>query len=85
MPIILKRHPCSLDSSEPGIYTVSWLALATYDGHITKGSYIFTIAVTGNGSQNGVGEIPDNNFADSVIVNNVNITFEINPFYSGKQ
>lgn len=35
----------SLDSSKiaPGIYTVNWSVLSKDDGHITKGSYVFTI------------------------------------------
>ena len=35
----------SLDNSKvvPGLYTVNWACLSKDDGHITKGSYVFTI------------------------------------------
>lgn len=35
----------SLDSSKitPGIYTVNWACLSKDDGHITKGSFVFTV------------------------------------------
>ena len=38
---------CGYLKSEPGIYTVSWLALSKDDGHITKGSYVFTVSIGG--------------------------------------
>ena len=36
----------SIDKSKitPGIYTVNWAALSKDDGHITKGSYVFSFA-----------------------------------------
>lgn len=40
-----KTLSVSLDKSKitPGIYTVNWAVLSKDDGHITKGSYVFTI------------------------------------------
>jgi methionine-rich copper-binding protein CopC len=78
-----RESSVSIDASKlkPGIYTVSWLALSKDDGHITKGSYVFTVATVVNGSETGA--ISNNNFVDSVIIDNTNITYRISPFYSG--
>ena len=78
-----RESSVSIDTSKlkPGIYTVSWLALSKDDGHITKGSYVFTVATVVNGSETGA--ISNNNFVDSVIIDNTNITYRISPFYSG--
>jgi len=39
-----KTLSVSIDKSKitPGVYTVNWAALSKDDGHITKGSYVFT-------------------------------------------
>ena len=39
-----KALSISLDKSKviPGVYTVNWLVLSNGDGHITKGSYVFS-------------------------------------------
>jgi methionine-rich copper-binding protein CopC len=68
---------------EPGIYTVSWLALSMDDGHITKGSYVFTVSTGSNGTASDIEDVTSNNFTDSAIIDNVNLTYEISPFYSG--
>ncbi|MPZ08511.1 MAG: hypothetical protein GEU26_19230, partial [Nitrososphaeraceae archaeon] len=68
---------------EPGIYTVSWLALSRDDGHITKGSYVFTVSAGANRSETDMDAIINNDFANSTIVDNVNLTYEISLFYSG--
>ncbi len=41
-----KSLSISLDKPKviPGIYTVNWLVLSKADGHITKGSYVFSLA-----------------------------------------
>jgi methionine-rich copper-binding protein CopC len=74
----------TLDNNKltPGVYTVSWLVLSRDDGHITKGSYVFTInsaqaAQTISSNQN------NNTFSDQVIVDNVNLQYKITPFYAG--
>ena len=40
-----KTLSVSIDKTKitPGIYTVNWAALSKDDGHITKGSYVFTV------------------------------------------
>lgn len=75
----------SIDTSKlkPGIYTVSWLALSRDDGHITKGSYVFTATTAENGSATDMGNLASNDFVDSVFIDNVNVTYKIVPFYSG--
>ena len=47
-----KALSISLDKSKviPGVYTVNWLVLSNDDGHITKGSYVFSF--DGQSSQN---------------------------------
>jgi methionine-rich copper-binding protein CopC len=74
----------TLDNNKlaPGVYTVSWLVLSRDDGHITKGSYVFTInsaqaAQTISSNQN------NNTFSDQVTVDNVNLQYKITPFYAG--
>lgn len=51
-----KTIAISLDKSKitPGIYTVNWAVLSKDDGHITKGSYVFTFedkSITQNQNQ----------------------------------
>lgn len=80
-----RESSISMDTSklEPGIYTVSWLALSMDDGHITKGSYVFTVSTGSNGTASDIEDVTSNNFTDSAIIDNVNLTYEISPFYSG--
>ena len=62
---------------------MSWLALSRDDGHITKGSYVFTVSKASNRSETDVRAITNNDFANSTIIDNVNVTYKISPFYSG--
>jgi methionine-rich copper-binding protein CopC len=80
-----RESSISMDTSklETGIYTVSWLALSMDDGHITKGSYVFTVSTGSNGTTSDIEDVTGNNFTDSAIIDNVNLTYEISPFYSG--
>jgi methionine-rich copper-binding protein CopC len=80
-----RESSVSIDASKlkPGIYTVSWLALSRDDGHITKGSYVFTVSTGSNTTESNREVISSSNFTDSVAVDNVNIIFGISPFYSG--
>jgi methionine-rich copper-binding protein CopC len=80
-----RESSISMDTSklEPDIYTVSWLALSMDDGHITKGSYVFTVSTGSNGTASDIEDVTGNNFTDSAIIDNVNLTYEISPFYSG--
>lgn len=78
-----RESSVSIDTSKlkEGIYTVTWLALSKDDGHITKGSYVFTIVKAANPTETGA--ISSNAFVDSVIIDNINTTYRISPFYSG--
>ena len=69
-----------------GVYTVSWLVLSRDDGHITKGSYVFNIQppqsqqsqeIISTGQQANV-------FSERSVIDNVNLTLIITPFYVGQ-
>lgn len=79
----------TLDKSKlsDGVYSVSWLVLSRDDGHITKGSYVFNIQPPQ--SQQSQKEIISTNqkadaFSESSVVDNVNLTLRITPFYVGQ-
>ena len=80
-----RESSISIDTQKikPGIYTVSWLALSRDDGHITKGSYVFTVSNASNRSETGIKNMTINDFVNSTVINNVNITYGVSPFYSG--
>jgi methionine-rich copper-binding protein CopC len=80
-----RESSISIDTTKlkPGIYTVSWFALSRDDGHITKGSYVFTVPKASNSPETGGRVMTNNDFVNSTIINNVNVTFRISPFYSG--
>ena len=75
-----------------GVYTVSWLVLSRDDGHITKGTYVFSIQSPQQqqSSQQGIISANQQNnlntsiFSDSSTVNNVNMTLKITPFNVGQ-
>ncbi len=74
----------TLDTSNlsSGVYTVSWLTLSRDDGHISKGSYVFSISPSQqSSSSNPVSE--NKTFSDQTTVNNVNLKNEITPFSVG--
>jgi methionine-rich copper-binding protein CopC len=69
------------------VYSVSWLVLSRDDGHITKGSYVFNIQPPQ--SRQSQQEIistgqKTNAFSESSVVDNVNLTLTITPFYVGQ-
>jgi methionine-rich copper-binding protein CopC len=79
----------SLDKSKlsDGVYSVSWLVLSRDDGHITKGSYVFNIQPPQ--SQQSQKEIIStsqkaNALSESSVVDNINLTLRITPFYVGQ-
>jgi methionine-rich copper-binding protein CopC len=79
----------TLDKSKlsGGVYSVSWLVLSRDDGHITKGTYVFNIQPPQ--SQQSQQEIiltnqKTNAFSESSVVDNVNMTLTITPFYVGQ-
>ncbi len=88
-----KTIATSLDKSKitPGIYTVNWAVLSKDDGHITKGSYVFTFedkSITQNQNQNQQSNLDMNrstifteNYTSS---DNVVLNFSITPFIVGQ-
>jgi methionine-rich copper-binding protein CopC len=79
----------TLDKSKlsDGVYSVSWLVLSRDDGHITKGSYVFNIQPPQ--SKRSQQEIIStgqnaNAFSESSVVDNLNLTLIITPFYVGQ-
>jgi methionine-rich copper-binding protein CopC len=83
-----RESSVSIDTSklQPGIHTVTWLALSKDDGHITKGSYVFTVAAMEEISEAAAPPLATANdteaadtFMDSAIVDDVNITYTISP------
>ncbi|MFZ0647854.1 MAG: copper resistance protein CopC, partial [Nitrososphaeraceae archaeon] len=83
-----RESTVTLDKSKlsDGVYSVSWLVLSRDDGHITKGSYVFNIQpLQSQQSQEiiSAGQKADT-FSESSIVDNVNLTLIITPFYVGQ-
>lgn len=78
-----KQATVTLDNNKlaPGVYTVSWLALSRDDGHITKGSYVFTIKSAQAGQT--ISSNQNNTFSDQITIDNVNLQYKITPFYAG--
>jgi methionine-rich copper-binding protein CopC len=74
----------TLDTSKlsSGVYTVSWLTLSRDDGHISKGSYVFSISpAQQSSSSNSVSE--NKTFSEQATIDNVNLKNEIAPFSVG--
>ena len=86
-----KTLSVSIDKSKitPGIYTVNWETLSKDDGHITKGSYVFTvndkIAQQSQNSQiksnisSSTGYSKNFTTADNIV-----LKFNMNPFSVGQ-
>jgi methionine-rich copper-binding protein CopC len=78
----------TLDKSKlsDGVYSVSWLVLSRDDGHITKGSYVFNIQPPQSQQSQEIVSTGQkaNAFSESSIVDNVNLTLRITPFYVGQ-
>jgi methionine-rich copper-binding protein CopC len=84
----------TLDKSKlfNGVYTVSWLVLSRDDGHITKGTYVFSIQppqqqqvsqqeiISTNQQNNGNTSL----YSESANIDNVNLTLKIAPFNVGQ-
>jgi methionine-rich copper-binding protein CopC len=83
-----KEATVTLDKSKlsGGVYSVSWLVLSRDDGHITKGTYVFNIQPPQQQSKQGVISTGQqaNAFSEHSIVDNVNLTLRITPFYVGQ-
>jgi methionine-rich copper-binding protein CopC len=69
-----------------GVYSVSWLVLSRDDGHITKGSYVFNIQPPQSQQSQEIISSGQkaNTFSESSVVDNVNLTLRITPFYVGQ-
>jgi methionine-rich copper-binding protein CopC len=64
-----------------GAYTISWLVLSKDDGHITKGSYVFSITDPLSTSNTTTNET--NKFVEKTIIDKVNLEYEIIPLIAG--
>jgi len=78
----------TLDKSKlsDGVYSVSWLVLSRDDGHITKGSYVFNIQPPKPQQSQEIFSTGQkaNVFLESSIIDNVNLTLIITPYYVGQ-
>ena len=66
-----------------GTYTVSWLVLSKDDGHITKGSYVFTITDTSKTTTTTTKDVKANTFLERIVIDKVNLEYEITPLQIG--
>jgi methionine-rich copper-binding protein CopC len=78
----------NLDKSKlsDGVYSISWLVLSRDDGHITKGSYVFNIQPPQSQQSQEIISTGQkaNVFSESSVVDNVNLTLIITPYYVGQ-
>jgi len=82
-----KSLSISLDKSKvtPGIYTVNWLVLSKADGHITKGSYVFSYSESGqNQNQQQTATNDSSLYSKNVTADNVVLNFVISPSKVGQ-
>ncbi len=82
-----KSLSTSLDKSKltPGIYTVNWLVLSKADGHITKGSYVFSYSESSqNQNQQQTATNDSSLYSKNVTADNVVLNFVISPFKVGQ-
>jgi methionine-rich copper-binding protein CopC len=75
----------TLDSTNlsSGTYTISWLVLSKDDGHITKGSYVFTITDPLSTTTTNTTKDEINRFLEKTMIDKVNLEFEITPLIAG--
>jgi methionine-rich copper-binding protein CopC len=88
-----KSLSISLDKSKviPGIYTTDWIVLSKQDGHITKGSYVFSVEDSSNvqnqGQQQNTTTVssPPQGYSNNVTTpDDVVLTFGISPNKAGQ-
>ncbi len=81
-----KSLSISLDKSKviPGIYTVNWLVLSKADGHITKGSYVFSLVETNQNQNQQPSANVSSQYSKNVTADNVVLNFDISPFKVGQ-
>ena len=70
---------------DSGTYTISWLVLSKDDGHITKGSYVFTIvdSLSTTTTTTNITKDDVNRFLEKTIIDQVNLEYEITPLIPG--
>ena len=77
----------SLDKSKvtPGIYTVNWIVLSKDDGHITRGSYVFSITES-NIQESNQQQMTNalSNYSKNFTAQNTMLKFDISPFQAGQ-
>ncbi|WP_458720208.1 copper resistance CopC family protein [Candidatus Nitrosocosmicus sp. R] len=83
-----KSLSVTLDSSKviPGVYTVNWLVLSKDDGHITKGSYVFSVKDNNSRTQqpsDNISNISPDYSTNVTTTDNVVLNFNIAPFKVG--
>src|SRR5215208_90572 len=90
----VREATVTLDKSKlsNGVYSVSWLVLSRDDGHITRGTYVFSIqppqqqksSQQGLASTSQQGNGSNRILSESSTVDNVNVTLKITPFNVGQ-
>ena len=84
-----KSLSVTLDSSKviPGVYTVNWLVLSKDDGHITKGSYVFSVEDNSSKAQQpseqNISNMSPGYSTNITTADNVVLNFNIAPFKAG--
>lgn len=83
-----KSLSVTLDSSKviPDVYTVNWLVLSKDDGHITKGSYVFSVEDNNSRTQqpsDNISNISPDYSTNITTTDNVVLNFNIAPFKVG--
>ncbi|MGE3399479.1 MAG: copper resistance protein CopC [Candidatus Nitrosocosmicus sp.] len=84
-----KSLSISLDNSKvvPGTYTTDWLVLSKEDGHITKGSYVFSVedGNVQNQSQQQNTTVTSPGYSNNITTpDDIVLTFDINPNIVGQ-
>ncbi len=82
-----KSLSVSLDKSKvvPGIYTTDWLVLSKEDGHITKGSYVFSVAENSSQpQQQSISNVSSGYSKNITTADNIVLKFDIVPFTVGQ-
>jgi methionine-rich copper-binding protein CopC len=84
-----KALSASIDKSKlvSGIYTVNWLVLSKDDGHITRGSYVFSVAESNSQSQlqqqQNITNASSGYSKNITTADDISLNFDINPFHAG--
>jgi methionine-rich copper-binding protein CopC len=84
-----KSLSVTLDSSKiiSGVYTVNWLVLSKDDGHITKGSYVFSVEDNSSKTQQllkqNISNVSPGYSTNITTANDVVLNFDITPFELG--